>query len=167
MSQLPLAALRILDSSLVKISVCSIFLLFVRSLMLWIFPCIPWCFHLLHVISCISIWNILQTSLWVLILHPRHHYSWTSALLPFLLGYFFIVGRFYINDITQQCHIIALCLRPLLYLKVSSYYSSSWIISRTVVTCSLEQVSSFFSCRRLYRSFLQVKCISCMVRNIS
>ena len=46
----------------------------------------------------------------------------------------------------------------------SSYYSSSWI----VVTCSSEQVSSFFSYRWLCtRYFLQVKCISCMVRNIS
>ena len=31
----------------------------------------------------------------------------------------------------------------------SSYYSLSW----TVVTCSLEQVSSFFSCMRLYAIF--------------
>ena len=59
--------------------------------------------------------------------HSSHHSSWTGALLPFLLGYFFIAGRFCINDIAQQCHIIALCLRPLLSLKVSSYYSLSWI----------------------------------------
>ena len=35
----------------------------------------------------------------------------------------------------------------------SSYYSSSWIISQTVVTCSSEQVSTFFSCRWLYMIF--------------
>ena len=45
----------------------------------------------------------------------------------------------------------------------SSCYSSFW----NVVTCSSEQVSSFFGCSRLcMRSFLQVKCIY-MVRNIS
>ena len=30
-----------------------------------------------------------------------------------LLGYFFIARRFCINDVSQQCHINALCLRPL------------------------------------------------------
>ena len=35
----------------------------------------------------------LQTSLHVSILHPRHHSSWTG-----LIGYFFIAGRFCIND---------------------------------------------------------------------
>ena len=34
-----------------------------------------------------------------------------------------------------------------------SYYFSSW----TVITCSLEQVSSFFSCRWLYTIFLLIK----------
>ena len=52
-------------------------------------------------------------------------------------------------------------------LKVSSYYSSSWILYWIVVTYSLEQVSSFFACMGLCMLyFLQVKCI-CMVRNIS
>ena len=125
----------------------------VRILMLRIFPYIPWCCHLLHAVSCTFIWNIHWNSLQVLIPHPRHHSSWTGALLPFLLGYFFIAGRFCINDFTQQCHITAMCLRPLLSLKVYSYYSSSWIISLTVITCSSEQVSSFFSCRRLYAIF--------------
>ena len=41
----------------------------------------------------------LRTSLHISILHPRHHSSWTS--LPFLLGYFFIAGRFCINDVTS------------------------------------------------------------------
>ena len=89
----------------------------------------------------------LRTPLHVSILHPRHHSSWTG--LPFLLGYFFIAGRFCNNDVAQQCHITALCLRPL---EVSSYYSSFWIISWTIVTCSSEQVSSSF-CRWLYAIF--------------
>ena len=39
----------------------------------------------------------LRTSLHVSILHPRHHSSWMG--LPFLLGYFFIIGRLCINDV--------------------------------------------------------------------
>ena len=35
----------------------------------------------------------------------------------------------------------------------SSYYSSSWIFSRIVITCSLEQVSTLFACRWLYMIF--------------
>ena len=104
----------------------------------------------MHVVSCRSIWKTLRTSLQVSIPHPRHYSSWTSTLLPFLLGYFFIVGRLCINDVAQQCHITRVCLSPL---EVSSYYSSFWIISWTVVTCSSEQVSSFFSCRQLYVIF--------------
>ena len=92
----------------------------------------------------------LRTSLQVSILYPRHHSSWTGTLLPFLIGYFFIAGRLYIIDVTQHCHITRVCLRPL---EASWFYSSFWIISWTIVTCSLEQVSSFFSCRRLYAIF--------------
>ena len=40
----------------------------------------------------------LRTFLHVLILHPRHHSSWTGP--PFLLGYFFMDVRFCINDVT-------------------------------------------------------------------
>ena len=40
----------------------------------------------------------LRTSLQVSILHPKHHSSWTG--LPYILGYFFIAGRFCINDVT-------------------------------------------------------------------
>ena len=96
-----------------QMSLRSLCLLSVRSLMLWILPCIPWYCHILHAISYISIWRTLQTSLQVSILHPRHHSSWTGTLLPFLLGYFFIAGRLCINDVSQQCHITALCLGPL------------------------------------------------------
>ena len=80
----------------------------------------------------------------------RHHSSWTGTLLPFLIGYFSIAGRICINDVTQQCHITWVCLRPL---EVSSYYLLFWIISWTAISCSSEQISSFFSCRRLYTIF--------------
>ena len=97
----------------IQMSLHSLCLLSTRSLVLWILPCIPQCFHLLHARSCRSIWKILWTSLQVSMLHPRHHSSWTSNLLPFLLGYFFIAGRLCINDFTQQCHITRVSLRPL------------------------------------------------------
>ena len=71
--------------------------------------------------------------------HPRHHSSW--LLLHSWKA---------LHDVAQQCHITRVCLRPL---EVSSCYSSFWIISWTVVTCSSEQVSSFFSYRRLYAIF--------------
>ena len=50
-------------------------LLFVRSLVLRIFLCIPRCCHLMHAGSCRSIWKKLQNSLHVSIPHPRHHSS--------------------------------------------------------------------------------------------
>ena len=43
-SQLQVAALCILDSSLVQVYLLILFLLSERSLVLWIVPCIPWCF---------------------------------------------------------------------------------------------------------------------------
>ena len=96
-----------------QMSLHSLFLLFMRILVLRILPSIPRYFHLLHARSCISIWKTLWTSLQVLILHSRHHSSWTGILLPFLLGYFFIAGRLYINDVAQQCHITRVSLRSL------------------------------------------------------
>ena len=131
--------------------------------MLRILPCIPQCFHILHVGSCSSIWKTLQTSLQVLILHPRHHSS-TGTLVPFLLGYFFITRRLCINDVAQQCRITTLCLIFLLFLKVFSYYSSSWILSSLVLR---NKSTPSFLVGNCTRSFLQVKCISCMVINIS
>jgi len=133
-----------------QMSLRSLCLLSVRSLVLRILPCIPQCCHLLHAGSCRSIWQTLQTSLQVSIPHPRNHSSWTGTLHPFPLGYFFIAGRLYINYVPQQCHITRVCLGPV---EVLSHYSSFWIISWTFVTFSSEQVSSFFSCRRLYVIF--------------
>ena len=37
------------------------------------------------------------------------------CLLPFLLVYFFIAGRLCINDVSQQCHITRVSLRPLYF----------------------------------------------------
>ena len=123
-------------SSLVKMSLHSLYLLYVRSLVLWIFPYILRCFHLLHAGSCRSIWKILWTSLQVLMPHPRHHSSWTGTLLPFLLGYFFIDGRLYINDVVGQCHITALSLRPL------SFFESIVVLFFIL--------DSFLNCRHLF-----------------
>ena len=81
-----------------EMSLCSLCLLSVRSLMLWILPCIPRCCHLLHVGSCRSIWKILRTSLQISMLHPRHHSFWIGLL--YILGCFFIAGRFCVDDVT-------------------------------------------------------------------
>ena len=78
----------------------------------------------------------LQTSLRFSILHPRHHSSWTFIPLPFLLGYFFIAGRLYINDVTQQCHITTLCLRPLSFFE------------RIIILFFI--LDSFLSCHHLF-----------------
>ena len=68
---------------------CRLCLLFMRSLMLRILLCIPRCFHLLHD-GIMNFSSGLDTALW-------HHSSWTG--LPFLLSYFFMAGRFCINDV--------------------------------------------------------------------
>ena len=44
-----------LNSQWLQISLRSLCLLYVRRLVLWIFPCIPQCFHILHDGSCRSI----------------------------------------------------------------------------------------------------------------
>ena len=149
-------------------SLRSLCLLSVRSLMLRIFPCIPLCFHLQHVGSCRSIWKIIWTSLHLSMLHSRHHSSWTGSLLPFLLGHFFIAGRFCINDVTQQCHIYALYLRPpsffeiigVLFFILDSFLNYRHLFFGTSLLI-------FFLVGDCTRSFLQVKCTSCMIRNIS
>ena len=74
---------------LLQMSLCSVGLLFMRSLMLQILLCIPRCFHLLHD-GIMNFSSGLDTVLW-------HHSSWTG--LPFLLSYFFMAGRFCINDV--------------------------------------------------------------------
>ena len=140
-------------------------LLFVRSLMLRIFPCIPQCFHPLHVGSCRSIWNILWTSLHVSMLHSRHHSSWTGTLLPFLLGVFFIAGRFFINDVAQQCYITTLCLRYLHWKYLHIILHLGFFLELSSLVLRNKSHPSFLVGDCTW-SFLQVKCI-CMVRNIS
>ena len=85
------------------------------------------CFLVSHDVSIFCMME-LRSSLHVSILHPRHHSSWTG--LPFLLGYFFIAGRFCINDVAAfvilffilNCHhlffgtsFILLCLQAIMY----------------------------------------------------
>ena len=108
----------------------------------WKASCYEYCLvsHDVFIYCIMELWTFLHVS----ILHSRHH----SLELVFP---FFLVTSSWLEGSASM-----MSLHP-------SYYSSSW----TVVTCSSEQVSSFFACRRLcMRSFLQVKCI-CMVRNIS
>ena len=148
-----------------QMSLRSLCLLSVRSLVLRILPSIPQCCHLLHDGSCRSIWKTLRTSLQVLILHPRHHSSWTGTLLPFLLGFFFIAQNFSINDVAQQCYIIALCLKSL----ISKYHHIILHLGFFLELSSLvlrDKSHPSFPVGDCMRSFLQVKCI-CMVRNIS
>ena len=139
-----------------QMSLRSLHLLSVRSLVLRILPCIPWCFHLLHAGPCRSIWKTLWTSLQVLTPHPRHHSPWTStldhSLLPFLRVYFFIARRLSINNVAQQCHITRVCLRTL-------YLFGSIIILFFILDC--------FSCLRwiycslciLLKIFLSLWCL--------
>ena len=117
-----------------QMSLHSLCLLFMRSLVLRILLCIPRCFHLLHD-GTMNLSSGLDTTPW-------QHSSWTG--LPFLLSYFFMAGRFCINDVTTFI-IFILCLEM-----------SSLVLRN--------KSSFFFACRWLcMRSFLQVKCI-CMVR---
>ena len=116
-------------------SLCSLCLLFVRSLVLRILPCIPRYPHLLHAGSCRSIWKILRTSLQVSILHPRHHSSSTG-----LLGYFFIVGRLCINDVAA--FIILFFILNCRHLFYGTSLHSSFIVGNYV--CGLSYKSNAF-----------------------
>ena len=134
--------------------------------MLLIFPCITRCFHLLHVGSCRSIWKTLRTSLQVSILHPRYHSSSTGTLLPFIIGFFFITRRFFINDVTQQCYITALCLRSLLWNYCHITLHLGFFLELLSLVLQKKSHPSFLVGDCMWY-FLQVKCTSCMIRNIS
>ena len=90
------------------------------------------------------------------------------SLLPFLLGYFFIARRICINDVTQQCHITALCLRPLSYFEgiVILFFILYYFLELSSLVLWNKSHPSFLvgDCTRY---LLQLKFISCMVRNIS
>ena len=144
-------------------SLCSLCLLSLRSLMLQIIPCI-----LLHVGSCRYIWKILRTSLQVSILHPRHHSSWTGTLLPFLLGYFFIAWRdlhqWYRSTVSHNYAMSETSFflwkyrHIILHLELFLEWSSHVLQNKSHPS---------FLIGDCMRSFLQVKCISYMVRNIT
>ena len=97
-----------------QMSLRSLCLLFMRSLVLQILPCIPRCFHLLHD----------GTFLHVSILHPRHHSSWTD--IPFVLG------RFCINDVAAFV-ILFFILKCLTCSskQVSSFFYCRWLCMRS------------------------------------
>ena len=132
------------------------------------FLCEASCYKYYLVTYCmLDIADPLRTSLQVSISHPRYHSSWIGILLPFILGYFFIAGRLCINDVSQQCHITGVSLRPLLFhwkyhhiiLHLGFFLELSSLVLRNKSHPS-------FLVGVCMRSFLQVKCIS-MVRNIS
>ena len=83
-----------------------------------------------------------------------------------LLGFFFIAGRFFINDVAQQCYITTLCLRSLLWKYHHIIIHLGLFLELSSLVLRNKSHPSFLvgDCTR---SFLQVKCISCMVRNIS
>ena len=113
------------------------------------------------------------------------------SLLTFILGYFFIVGRLCINDVTQQFHINRVCLIPLSFFRsliilffILDYFSCPrWSSSLEVdlpfflyyfealsfAMVSFTREASGFSYELsllVIWNDLQVK-FSCMIRNIS
>ena len=127
-----------------QMSLCSLCLLSMRILVLRIFPCIS------------------HTSLQVSILHPRHHSSWTGILLPFLPDYFFIARRICINDVAQQCHILYWALLK------SHHTILHFVLFLELSSLVLQNKSHpLFLVGDCTLFFLQVKCVSCMVRKFS
>ena len=109
----------VLSSGGCKISLRSLCLLSMTSLVLWIFPYIPWCFHFLDFVD------------------------------PY--------GRYYRLPFRYST-------------SHSSHHSSFWIIIVNLELSSLflwNKSHPSFLASDCTRSFLQVKCTSCMVRNIS
>ena len=113
------------------------------------------------------------------------------SLLPFILVHFFINRRICINDVTQQCHITGVCLRPLTFfgssiilffilddllcprwssfLEVDLPFSLSYFESLSFITVSRirgASRSSFELSLLVLWNGLQVK-FSSMIRNIS
>ena len=119
-----------LSSYWLQMSLCSLGLLFMRILVLRILLCIPRCFHLLHD-GTMNFSSGLDTAPW-------HHSSWTN--LPFLLSYFFMAGRFCINDVTT-CHII-LCLWTVVPCSSKLSLHSSLLVGDYV--CGLSYKSNAF-----------------------
>ena len=87
--------------------------------------------HDLSIYCMMELWTSLQVS----ILHPRHHSSWTG-----LLGYFFIAGRFCINDVAA--FIILFFIFELSSLVLRNKFHSSLIAGDYV--CGLSNKSNAF-----------------------
>ena len=113
-----------------QLSLCSLCLISVRILMLWILLCIPWCFHLLHD-GTMNFSPGLDTTPW-------HNSSWTS--LPFILSYFFMAGRFCINDVTE--YIILFFVLKCRHLFFGTSLHSSLLVGDYV--CDLSYKSNAF-----------------------
>ena len=91
---------------------------------------IPGCFHLLHD-GTMNFSSGLNTMPW-------HHSSWTG--LPFLLSYFFMAGRFCINDVTAFVILFFILKRHHLFFGTSLH--SSLLVGDYV--CSLSYKSNAF-----------------------
>ena len=111
----------------------------------------------LYTCSCRSIWKILRTFLYVsksYRIHQNHMINCYSLIIASFIAFFsssWVIfcthgglhpSRWIYRSL--KLFIPSWCLWPW-ELQIHVY----WI----VITCSLEQVSSFFSCRRLYRTF--------------
>ena len=126
-----------------------------------------------YIIYCRSIWNTLWNSLQVLEPHPRHHPSWSigtlwsqsPSLSSWLLLHRWKVLHQWCNSIVPHNYTVS---------KTSFFlWSYRHIILHLVLFIELSSLLLWnkshpsFIVGDYTWSFLQVKCISCMVRNIS
>ena len=158
-----------------QMSLRSLCLLYVRILVLQILPCIPRHCCLLHAGSCRSIWKTLRCSLQVSIPHPRNH---SSSWL--LLHSWKVIYQWCRSTVSHNCWKVMhqWCRSTVSHNCIVS--QTSWILWKyhhilLYLGLFLEPSSLVlrnkshpsFLIGYCTRSFLQVKCISCMVRNIS
>ena len=146
------------------------FLFIVYSFFLWEASCYEsWLVsHDVSIYCILDLADPLRTSLQVSILHPRHHSSWTGTLLPFLLGYFFISWK----ALQQWCrstvsHNYTVCKTSWILWKYHhiNLYLGLFLEPSSLVLRNKSHPS--FLVGDYTWSFLQVKCTSCMIRNIS
>ena len=96
-----------LNSQWLQMSLRSLCLLSVRSLMLRI---LPWDVAIYCVLDLVDPYGRhyglpFRSRHCILDIIPLDQLELFDHFpLPFLLGYFFIAGRIYINDVAQQCH---------------------------------------------------------------
>ena len=112
----------------------------------------------------LTLWNSLQVS----ILHPRYHSSWTGTLLPFLLGYFFIAWKalhqWCRSTVSHNCTVSETSFFLWMYRHIILHLVLLLEMSSLVLRNKSHPSFLVGDCTQY---FLQVKCISCMVRNIS